>query len=173
MKDMFTDQTCQRLSFFHGGVPGVAHGAGVLPGILFAVPTEDLKTHCQKRSDYHYGRAKDKEKEIPRFEKLIKDLQAAETELKDASKAVKGLATPAARGNPSNIKAASAGYNFNAQSDSIDDQISHLEGQVEAIQQDVKDHTNRAAMFAWMSEHLFNGVYALSWEDLRLLELSK
>lgn len=131
-----------------------------VPGLIFEVTADRLKKHLVDRSDYHAKRAEEKAAEIPNLEKLAEDLQAAT----DRIKGVTG--GPAASVSVKSMSARS--YNFQG-----DDEATALDKQIEALRNDVKDHQSKAATFRFLSESVWDAIYALTWEDLVRLELAR
>ena len=138
---------------------------GVLPGLYFRMDSARLAEHLKSRSAYHARRAEEKRAEVPRLEKLVK-------ELGESIDAVKGL-----RGQPqqevvraSNFAQAktAGGYRFDGSNE-----VAALDQQITQLLQDVKDHENRSKMFAVMAESLFETVYMLTWQDLAAIELAR
>ena len=120
----------------------------IVKGLRFHFTTLQLNDHMVARAAYHESRADTKETALP--------------ELRAAVDIVKAAGTTAA----TNIAAMSKFSNSNYQFDPGD--------QVEQLENDIKDHRNKALVFRELSNHLFAGAtYDLDEADLRRLEILK
>lgn len=116
----------------------------MIQGLRLKVTSPELKTHCQARAAYHEGRAKTKEAELPK--------------LKEAMEHIRGATT----GLPSSVTHMNkGGYNLDPNQAVTD------------LENDVREHKNKAMVFAYFAEHLFAEDYDLQEADLRRLEIVK
>lgn len=120
----------------------------IIKGLRYQFNTEQLATHMKARADYHEGRANHKEGALP--------------ELKNAVEIVKQAGTAHATAIATMSKFSNSNYHF----DPTD--------QVEQLENDIKDHRNKALVFRTLAGHLFPGAtYDLDENDLRRLEIVK
>lgn len=117
--------------------------AGLVPGLKVRVTSKELAEHCKKRSEYHATREKEKTALLP-----------------DAKKIAESIKSTAAATSVSNFSKGGT-YSFDA------------DGNVERLENDIKDHHNKSIMFAWYAEHLFEADYCLEGSDLVSLEILK
>lgn len=119
----------------------------IVKGLRYHYTTEQLCTHMLQRGNYHDERAKQKEGTLP--------------DLKNAVETVKAAGCDAAT-----HVAAMSKFNTNYNFDAGD--------QVEALENDIKDHRNKALVFRTLAEHLVpNATYDLEEAELRRLEIIK
>lgn len=119
----------------------------IVKGLRYHYTTAQLSTHMRQRADYHDSRAAQKESALP--------------ELKSAVETVKA----AGRGAAANVAAMSK-FNTNYNFDAGD--------QVEMLENDIKDHRNKALVFRTLADHLVaDAVYDIDENDLRRLEIVK
>lgn len=116
----------------------------MIEGLKLRVPSAELREHCVARAAYHCERADVKAKELPA--------------LKDAMEAIKAGGGKAAE---TIARMSKGGYNFNADSP------------VDSLEQDIRDHKNRALVFQFYADHLFEEDYTLEKDDLVRLEILK
>lgn len=120
----------------------------IVKGLRYHYTTEQLRDHMQKRADYHESRASQKEGALP--------------ELKSAVETVKAAGRGAATHVAAMSKFSNSNYNFDAGD------------QVDALENDIKDHRNKALVFRTLSDHLVpNATYDLEETELRRLEIVK
>lgn len=117
-------------------------------GLRYQFTTSQLSTHMVERAKHHEGRATAKEAALP--------------ELKAAVEIVKAAGTHAAASIAAMSKFSNSNYHF----DPTD--------QVDQLENDIKDHRNKALVFRELSNHLFaDSIYDLDEADLRRLEILK
>lgn len=131
-----------------------------VPGLIFEVSPQRLRSHLSDRSLYHAGKAEAKAAEIPKLEKLVEELEDAVDRIKGVSG---GPAIQVSAKSMSNRN-----YNFQG-----DDEATALSQQIEGLKNDIKDHQNKAATFHFLAGSVWDAIYALTWEDLVRLELAR
>lgn len=119
----------------------------MINGLQFKISSEELVEHCQIRARYHTSRAEEKSKELPALKEAMDRIKNA------------GLAAPQELARMNKMSMNSSGFN-------PDDQI-------EQIQEDIKNHQNKALLFDFWSKHFFDEDYNLGESDLRRLEIIK
>jgi hypothetical protein len=117
----------------------------MIEGLKIKVTSGELKEHLTMRAAHHRKRADDKEVELP--------------QLRDALERIK--AAPQATNISAMQKLTSNSYHVNP-----DDTISALEN-------DIRDHRNKALVFDFFAGHLFEEDYVLQENDLIRLEVIK
>jgi hypothetical protein len=120
----------------------------MIEGFKLKITSSELKTHCSERALYHKQRADDKEQELPGLKEALAKVEAV----------------TGANLDPKNL----AHMNKSAASYRMD-----VDEPVEALESDIKDHRNKALVFAFFSEHLFAEDYTLQEADLIRLEILK
>ncbi len=118
----------------------------MIEGLKIRVTSEELEKHCQQRAMYHADRASQKEKELPGLKEALAKVEAVTGQNiapADLARMSKG------------------GYAMN-----VDQPVDQLES-------DIKDHRNKALVFAFFAEHLFAEDYTLQEADLIRLEILK
>ncbi len=117
-------------------------------GLRYQFSTDQLRTHMVERAKHHEGRASTKETALP--------------ELRAAVDIVKKAGNTAAASIAAMSKFSSSNYHFDPGD------------QVEQLENDIKDHRNKALVFRELSIHLFaDANYDLDEADLRRLEILK
>jgi hypothetical protein len=116
----------------------------MIEGFKLKVTSAELKIHCSERAVYHRKRADDKEAQLPELKRSIESLEKI------------GAATASSVSNMNK-----GGYAMDRQDP------------VEALESDIKDHRNKALVFGWFAEHLFEEDYTLKEDDLFRLEILK
>lgn len=116
----------------------------IVKGLLFHYSTEELAAQMQSRAEHHEDRARTKESALP--------------ELKKAVETIKTTAEASTVARMSKVHNA---YHFDG------DQVADLEN-------DIRDHKNKALVFRTLAEHLVpNATYELGEHDLQRLEIVK
>lgn len=119
-----------------------------IKGLRYQFTSDQLRAHMVDRAKYHDGRADTKETALP--------------ELRAAVEIVKKAGTQAAASIAAMSKFSNSNYHFDPGT------------QVEQLEQDIKDHRNKALVFRELSKHLFvDSTYDLDENDLRRLEILK
>ena len=122
--------------------------ANVVKGLRYQFTTDQIRTHMIDRAKHHESRASTKETALP--------------ELRAAVDIVKKAGTQAATNMAAMSKFSGTNYHFDPGS------------QVEELENDIKDHRNKALVFRELSNHLFaDATYDLDENDLRRLEILK
>jgi len=120
----------------------------IVKGLRYHFTTEQLYAHMKNRSDYHESRANTKETALP--------------ELRAAVDIVKAAGTTAATNIATMSKFSNSNYHFDAGD------------QVEQLEEDIKDHRNKALVFRTLADHLVDdATYDLDESELRRLEILK
>lgn len=115
----------------------------MITGFKLRVTSGELKTHLRERAAYHRRRADEKGAELPGLRDAMERLK------KNAA----GAATNLAHMNKT------SNYRMDP-----DDPVENLET-------DIKDHQNKAMVFEFYAEHLFDEDYTLDRNDLVSLEI--
>lgn len=115
----------------------------MIEGFRLKVTSGELKAQCAARAEYHEGRAKIKETELPKLKDAMAAIQVATGQPRSVTQMSKG------------------GYH------------SDVEDPVRDLGQDIRDHRNKALVFRFFSEHLFDEDYNLKEDDLVRLEILK
>ncbi len=115
----------------------------MIKGLRFLLTSSELKDHLTARASYHTSRADTKEAELPQLRETLEKV----TKLQPAQ-----LVSNFSKGGRSS-------YGLDPE-----DTLTQLEN-------DIRDHRNRALAFAFLSEHLFNDEYDLERSDLVQLEI--
>ncbi len=116
----------------------------IIKGLLFHYSTDELAKQMRERASYHDDRAITKEGALPELRKAVETVKASA----DA-------ATVARMSKTSNA------YHFDG------DQVADLEN-------DIRDHRNKALVFRTLADHLVpNATYELDESALRRLEIVK
>ncbi len=116
----------------------------MIDGLKIRVPSPELKKHMTERAGYHTGRADTKEKELPG--------------IRDAMEKIGTALNPQA---VSHMNKMSASYSLDPEST------------IENLENDIRDHRNKALAFHFLASHLFDEDYNLNEADLRRLEILK
>ncbi len=117
----------------------------IIKGLFFHYTTEELHKLMNDRASYHEDRARTKEGTLPELKKAIETVKA-NTAVAEVSQMTKF-------GNNA--------YHFDV-------------NQVEALENDIRDHRNKALVFRTLSKHLVaNVTYELDEASLRRLEILK
>lgn len=118
----------------------------IVKGLRYHYTTDQLREQMLGRAKHHDGRADQKEKALPELKKAIDTVKA---------NAVTNPETVAAMSKFSN-------YQFSTGD------------QVEALENDIRDHRNKALVFRTLADHLVqHAIYDLDEGDLRRLEIVK
>ena len=116
----------------------------IVKGLLFHYTTKELSTMMNARADYHDQRANTKESTLPDLRKALETVKA-NTPANDVAQMTKFL------GND----------RFNSKQD-------------EALENEIRDHRNKALVFRTLAKHLVpDATYELYEDDLRRLEIVK
>ena len=116
----------------------------MIEGFKLKVASSELKTHCFGRAEYHRKRATEKEAELPK--------------VKEAMEAIRRGGGHAAAGITHMNK-----NSYNLDTTDV----------VENLENDIKDHKNKAMVFDFFGNHLFAEDYTLKEDDLIRLEILK
>jgi len=118
----------------------------IVHGLLFHYSTAELAEQMRGRADYHDERAKQKEAALPELKSAVETVKAnAEAAINDVTKMSKF-----------------SNYHFDAGD------------QVEALENDIRDHKNKALVFRTLAAHLVpDATYELDEGSLRRLEILK
>lgn len=114
----------------------------MIDGLRIKIESAELKTLLMTRVEYHQGRAKTKEAELPGLRESMERIKAVQ---------------------PTNI----------AQVNKMSSNVYHVEDAVENLERDIKNHKNKALVFEFYANHLFDETYSLTESDLQRLELVK
>jgi hypothetical protein len=131
----------------------------MIEGLKLNVPSTELARLVKERAAYHRGRADLKEKEqLPMLRATLPDLE-------------KAMAVVQGHGNPQKVaemgKFSNSSYNMN------ENPVDQLKKDIEKLEQDIRNHRNKALVFDFISTHLFDDVYSLTESDLTRLEILK
>lgn len=116
----------------------------MIEGLKLRVTASELRIHLNERSSYHKGRAETKAKEL--------------VELRAIAERLKTSLTPESLSTMTKIS--------NSSSYSMDPNDA-----CESLERDVRTHNNKALMFSFFAEHLFDEDYTLSSSDLMTIEV--
>lgn len=116
----------------------------MIEGFKLKVTSAELKTHCETRAKHHTGRADTKEAELPK-------LQAAMDAIKTHAEAT----------NVSQMTKSGISNSY------------HMDDPVGDLEKDIADHRNKALVFSFFANHLFDDDYTLLESDLQRLEILK
>jgi hypothetical protein len=120
----------------------------IIKGLRYHYTTTQLQEHMLGRAKYHESRAEQKEKALP--------------ELKRAIETVKSNANNQENVDVAMMTKASSNYHFSTNN------------QVEMLENDIRDHRNKALVFTTLANHLVPfSTYDLDESDLRRLEIIK
>jgi len=120
----------------------------IVKGLRYHFTTKQLGDHMRARAEYHEGRATTKESALP--------------ELRSAVEIVKKAGIHAAASIAAMSKFSNSNYHFDPGT------------QVEQLEEDIKDHRNKALVFRTLSDHLVaDATYDLEESELRRLEILK
>lgn len=120
----------------------------IVKGLRYQFTTEQLRAHMVERAKHHEGRASTKETALP--------------ELRAAVDIVKKAGNTAAASIAAMSKFSNSNYHFDPGK------------QVEQLEEDIKDHRNKALVFRTLSDHLVaDATYDLEESELRRLEILK
>ena len=117
----------------------------IVQGFRIRLTADELKVHCLARADYHSQRAIQKETELPSLKEALHKIAAV----------------PVPSGVSNFAKGGPASYSFDPAQ------------QFERIEGDIKNHRNRATVFAYFADHLFDAEYSLDNDDLTRLEITR
>lgn len=115
----------------------------MIEGFKLRVTSNELKTHCEERSEYHRARSEEKRASLP--------------ELKQALECMKRTGTSPKLSSMNN----KTNYAFNS-SEPIED-----------LESDIEEHYKKSLVFDFFSKHLFDEDYVLQETDLTRLEILK
>ncbi len=116
----------------------------IIKGLLYHYSTEQLAKQMRDRADYHDDRALQKEQALPELKKAVETVKAS-----------------AEFTNVARMSKISSSYQFDSD-------------QVESLENDIRDHRNKALVFRTLAEHLVpNATYELDENALRRLEILK
>lgn len=116
----------------------------IVKGLFFHYTTDELGLHMRARAVHHEGRASTKESAIPDLKKAVDTVRAA-----------------AEATNVAQMSKVSNSYNFS-------------KDQVDQLEEDIRDHRNKALVFRTLADHLVaNATYELDENGLRRLEIVK
>ncbi len=116
---------------------------GVVPGMRFRFPADELAEHLKARAEYHRKRAVEKDTQhLPNARRLAEAMKADRPKVPSISNMSK-----------------SGGYNNDPDT------------QVEQLEADIRDHLAKALSFEWLAAHLFAADYCLDKNDLATLEV--
>lgn len=115
----------------------------MVDGFKLRMTSKELRIHCETRSQYHATRADEKTAGLPKLRESLETIKNNGITTTSVSTMNKG------------------GYHLNT-----DDPI-------ESLERDINDHRNKAILFKFFSEHLFDDDYILKEEDLARLEIIK
>lgn len=118
----------------------------MIEGFKLKITSAELVKHCLERAEYHNGRGKKKEADLPALKEACDKIKAG------GSLAAESLARMSGK---------SGAYHMDA-SDVVED-----------LEKDIRDHYNKALVFKFFSEHLFEEDYVLQEADLVRLEVLK
>lgn len=116
----------------------------MIEGFRLKVTSVELAKHCLSRALYHRRRAEEKSKELPGLKEAIGRIKSAEAAMR-----------------PGDVATMSKGSNIGYR---VGDPVGDLE-------RDIRDHSNKALVFDFFSDHLFDEDYDLGEEDLVRLEI--
>lgn len=117
----------------------------MIQGFRLKFTSDELKTHLRDRVDHHEGRAITKESELPALRSAAEKLKVS-------------IEAPA--------RASDKFGSSNGSGPDVNSAIENLEDQV-------RDHRNKAAVFRLFADHLFAEDYDLTENDLFRLEFLK
>ena len=118
----------------------------IVKGLLFHYSTEELAQLMNARADYHDDRANTKEGALPELKKAMETVKANTAAVSNVAMMSKLNNSP---------------YHFDANA-------------AEGLENDIRDHRNKALVFRTLSKHLVaNATYELAEEALRRLEILK
>lgn len=120
----------------------------LVEGLKLKVDHTELAAHCEKRAEHHNKRAEELKAELPRLREVMEALKTQGKQLT----------------LPSSVS--SMGKGAAAYAQDRDDPIENLEN-------DIKDHNNKAVVFKWFSTHFMPMGYILDESALRRLEILK
>jgi len=117
----------------------------MVEGFKIKLSPLELCKHLKDRAAYHQSRASEKEAAMPRLRESLETLKKSNVSL------------PSTHSNMSGKSA----YNFDA------------EDPIDSLEKDIRDHKNKAVVFLFLSDHLFDEEYVLQEADLIRLEILK
>jgi hypothetical protein len=115
----------------------------MIEGFKIRVASKELRDTLLDRAEYHRNRAETKQVELPKLREAMEMIKAAPAE------------------SVAHFNKASASYAFDP-ADAI-----------ENLERDIKDHHNKAIVFRFFADHLFDDDYTLGEQDMIRLELVK
>lgn len=118
----------------------------MIEGLKIKVTAAELQQHCQDRATYHAGRADSKEAELPSLREALEKIKAT------GGRAADTLARMSGKSETCHLDP--------------DDPLGALEN-------DIRDHRNKALVFGFFASHLFDEDYVLQEVDLIRLEILK
>lgn len=154
--DSLSDSLADRIATVY------AHG--VVPGLMFLVPQNELRVMLKQRAEYHRGRASAKRDELPKLQKQAEELGESHAVIKGyAAEAADTVVTKAA--NFSN-------YGTAARPAGMQDAIQQIGQAIDVLNGEIKTHDGRAAAFDLLASSLFAFPYVLSYQDMVAMELA-
>ena len=125
----------------------------MIKGFRLKITKGELRTHCIERGNFHAQRAELKEtKQMP---ELVALKEATEKVRATTSEPVDELAQMSKLSN-------TRGYNF---------QSSDPQQLIDSLEADIRNHRNKALVFKFFAEHLWDEDYDLDEGDLQRLEI--
>lgn len=117
----------------------------MIKGLRICLKSSELAEHMRERANYHEERAKVKEEELPAIQESFEKFKALRPATKVSHMNKSGLSN----------------YDFNP------------EENIENLENDIRNHRNKALAYRYMADHLFTEDYDLDENDLRRLEILK
>jgi len=133
----------------------------MIEGLKLNIPSKELAELVKARAHHHRGRAELKEKEqLPMLKATLPDLE-------------KAMAVVQGHGGHGQAKDVVSKLVSNSSYAMNENPVDRLRADIEKLEQDIRNHRNRALVFDFISTHLFDDTYSLTESDLTRLEILK